>query len=61
MPKKKDENAPRKTTHSFCITDGAWNTIYQYALLNHLSFSNALCELIIIAREKLRDDQRRSL
>lgn len=59
MPKKAD--GTRKKTHSFCITEGAWHTIYTYAMINHLSFSNALCELVLIAREKIKDDQRRSL
>lgn len=51
----------RKKTHAFCLTEGAWNTIYNYAMLNHLSFSNALCELVLIAREKILSDQRKGL
>jgi len=51
----------RKKTHAFCLSEGAWHTIYQYAMLNHLSFSNALCELVLIAREKLLNDQRKNL
>ena len=30
-------------------------------MLNHLSFSNAVCELVLIAREKLLNDQRKNL
>lgn len=50
-----------KTNHTFALSNGVWAYIKSYADEQNLSYSAALSDLVLIAREKNISDSRRGV
>ena len=53
------QNGLRCTTHAFCMREGVWQIIKNYAIENNLSYSHALCVMVTEGYAKMKQDEQR--